>query len=277
MKKNWKRILTPLLVLCLVIAAAVFIAQDANAAETVDAGTCGENVEWALSDTGILYIYGKGSMYDESSYATFFSNYYVKTVVIDEGVTSVGTYQFKNCDMLQAVYLPSTCKTINTGAFYNCASLSYVSMQKGLTRIDSYAFYECMSLVEITIPNSVTKIGASAFENCTSLINLELSNKLTYIDSRAFIFCPLGAVRIPASVTVIKDDAFYTTDCPYSSRYFIFLGSAPSLSSGDYFPFYSGSSRPTYLYYPDDGSFTSYIKSKSNHNNRTNNNHSIYE
>lgn len=79
----------------------------AHAAE-VASGTCGENLTWTLAD-GVLTISGTGDMDDHKSelaepwfdYATG-----IESVVIDSGVTSIGSYAFSYCTSLTEVTIP---------------------------------------------------------------------------------------------------------------------------------------------------------------------------
>ncbi|MCD7903255.1 MAG: leucine-rich repeat domain-containing protein, partial [Oscillospiraceae bacterium] len=116
----------------------------------VESGTCGENVTWTLED-GVLTISGEGEMED---YAYGGTPWYsqlesVTTVVIGNGVTSIGEY-----------------------AFYGCSSIESITISTSVTSIGSSAFEDCTSLMSITIPNSMTSIGSYAFEDCTSLTSI---------------------------------------------------------------------------------------------------------
>ena len=64
-------------------------------AEIIDSGTCGQNLNWTLSDNGELRISGNGNM---RSYGS--ADYNLRpwgaatTAVIDEGVTSIGSFLY---------------------------------------------------------------------------------------------------------------------------------------------------------------------------------------
>ncbi|MBR0277757.1 MAG: leucine-rich repeat domain-containing protein, partial [Clostridia bacterium] len=65
-------------------------------------GSCGNNVNWALDYEGTLTISGTGDMtnYDYMSSPWLSSRSSVKTVVIQDGVTSIGNYAFYYCNNL---------------------------------------------------------------------------------------------------------------------------------------------------------------------------------
>ena len=120
----------------------------------VDSGTCGaegnngDNLTWILDDEGVLTISGTGAM---ASWNWKGSPWYankdkIESVVIEDGVTSIGANAFDGCSGLTSITIPSS-----------------------VTSIGEYTFYGCSGLTSITIPNSVTSIGTSAFSGCSGL------------------------------------------------------------------------------------------------------------
>ena len=99
-------------------------------AETVDGGVCGENMTWSLDSTGTLTISGSGPMsaYTDRNHAPWWSyRDMIESVVLEDGVTSVGNYAFIHCDRLCSVTLPDTVSSIGLWAFYHCAAIGYHS------------------------------------------------------------------------------------------------------------------------------------------------------
>ena len=91
-------------------------------------GTCGESVNWIMTGDGILTISGTGAMadysWDGAPWHGFWSQ--VKTVVIENGVTSIGERAFCDCSSLTSVTIPSSVTSIGWDAFSNCSSLTDV-------------------------------------------------------------------------------------------------------------------------------------------------------
>ena len=136
-----------------------------------DSGTCGENVTYTyVESTHTLTISGTSSMANYNpwnSYAPWY-NYRSEIVkaIIEDGVTSIGSYAFSGCSGLTSVTIPNSVTSIGDEAFYKCSGLTSVTIPNSVTSIVSYAFSGCSGLTSVTIPNSVTSIGDSAFEYC---------------------------------------------------------------------------------------------------------------
>ena len=105
-----KRIFTALLCLCLLLA---LLPVSVLGAEIVASGTCGangDNLMWPLDSAGTLTISGTGEMEDpDSSTGVSWADYkeQVITVILENGVTSIGQYAFSACIGLTNVTIPS--------------------------------------------------------------------------------------------------------------------------------------------------------------------------
>ena len=191
MKKRLLSILLTAVLLLCAVPLGLGLVDTAYAAETANSGTCGDNVTWRLSDDGTLTISGTGDMADYDGNGAPWFDFYsqVKTVVIENGVTSIGEYAFYKCSSLTSVTIPDGLTSIGNGAFEHCARLTSVTIPNSVTRIGEYAFYDCTSLTSVTIPNSVTSIGEYAFCDCTSLTSVTIPASVTSIGWRAFYNC----------------------------------------------------------------------------------------
>ena len=113
----------------------------------------------------------------------------VTRIVIPEGVTAIGNYQFQGLSSLEEVIIPNSVIEIGTNAFSYCSGLSSISLPERLTTIGIGAFSDCSGLTSILIPDSVTMIGASAFSYCSGLTSLTLGSGVTRIENNAFRYC----------------------------------------------------------------------------------------
>ena len=162
-----------------------------DAEDIVDSGECGENATWTLTGTEpnlTLIISGSEDMYDfnESSVPWASKRAKIKTVIIEDGITSVGDY-----------------------AFYSFNKMTTVSLPETITGIGSYSFYECNNLVNLNIPDSVQYIGDSSFYHCSSLKSIHIPDGIEIINVATFCGCvELTSINIPESVNTIWYDAF---------------------------------------------------------------------
>lgn len=108
------------------------------------------------------------------------------SVVIPEGVTTLGKNAFRANRSLTQLTLPSTISVIGQGAFSMCESLVDVVIPEGVTQISTDAFNDCESLVNVTLPKSLRTIGSNAFADCTSLTTIKLPDNLQSITSTSF-------------------------------------------------------------------------------------------
>ncbi len=140
----------------------------------------------------------------------FASNTVIKTLVIGEGVTTIGANAFKGMKGLVSVQLPESVTSIGNYAFYNCSSLKNVNIPSCVSEISPYMFNGCSSLETVYLPETVTSIGAQAFYNCSMLNSITIPAGVTSLDSKIFYNCTsLANVYIPEGVTAIADYVFY--------------------------------------------------------------------
>ena len=136
------------------------------------------SVTWSLDDAGTLTISGTGNMENYNRFARtpwHDKAEKIKSIIINDGVTSIGDNAFKYCNKLTSVTLPNSVTSIGDYAFEFCANLTSITIPEGVTSIGDYAFGLCVSLESINIPDSVTFIGENAF-NFTDIVREEAFN-----------------------------------------------------------------------------------------------------
>ena len=222
----------------------------------VDSDGCGEDAVWRFdAESGTLTISGTGAMWDIAAEPSLFSDDgslagmayaetlacqpadthampwkaicgEVKSLVISEGITTVGNFAFASCSNLTEVALPSTLISIGDGAFLSCYSLHGIVLPDALESIGDFTFYSA-NLPEIHIPREVREIGAfslcgDGFGEVGFLLETitvdpdnayfcAMDNLLFTKDGTELVYCPYLAestvCTLPDSVRVIRDFA----------------------------------------------------------------------
>ena len=194
----------------------------------VDSGTCGaegnngDNLTWILDDEGVLTISGTGAManWNRRGSPWYANKDKIESVMIEDGVTSIGKYAFFDCSSLASIKLPNSISSIGIAAFNNCSSLASITLPNSISSIGELAFYYCSSLTSITIPNSVTNIEKYAFCGCSMLASITISNSVTSIADSTFENCTrLKSITIPNNVISIGENAFHDCFCLTSVIY----------------------------------------------------------
>ena len=173
-------------------------------------GRCGENLVWKLDDAGVLTISGVGPMWDlDDIHGCNMPKSAIKTVIIGDGVTTIGDWVFEACRELSSVSIGSDVESIGEFAFSRCYNLKTITIEGSVRTIGKGAFYHCEGLTNVTIGDSVTTIGQCAFEFCSALTEITLGDGVTIIGESAFHSCEsLTDISIPASVIGIGENAF---------------------------------------------------------------------
>ena len=132
---------------------------------------------------------------------------FLQSVTIGDDVTSIGENAFSCCTALESVTIPDNVETIGDNAFGGCSGLTTVIIGSGVTSIGEYAFSGCTVLGSVTIPDNVESIGEYAFSGCTSLESVTINCET--IGDNAFDSCSdLTSVTIGSDVTTIGSYAF---------------------------------------------------------------------
>ena len=180
------------LFLSLTMLLSIVSVVDFSAFADVKTGWCGMKVTYSLdTSTGVLTISTTDNMLSQMfgfgpTDSPFYKNPYIKSIIIESCVSSIGSYAFSGCTSLASVTIAGTVTSIGNYAFSGCTSLTSVTIPNSVTSIGSYVFSGCTSLTSVTIPNSVTNISCDAFNGCSKLKKIEIPDSVTYIGSKAF-------------------------------------------------------------------------------------------
>ena len=107
------------------------------------------------------------------------------SIMLPEGVTTIGEAAFMNCSYLTEIIIPDNVTTIEDDAFHYCTSLNDIVFGRGLKSIGKRSFYD-VNVTDIYIPDGVESIGDQAFAVCPELQFVRLPESLTTIGSGVF-------------------------------------------------------------------------------------------
>ena len=185
--------------------ALTTVTGDANyyaqwVADAVAVGTCGDNLDWALGKDGTLTISGTGDMYDYESTTMPWYDYNadITSVVIEDGVTSIGFYAFYGCGMT-SISIPDGC------ILHTEQNKIYT---QGVINYKGYQFLNCSNLKSLVIPEGNTIIPMSMCNSCSSLESVVIPSTMVHISESAFFGTKLSSVTIPAKVNYIGSSVF---------------------------------------------------------------------
>ena len=219
-----------------VLITTTILSLGLNVASAATSGDCTTTIKWSynaatktltLTGTGALPDYratnigtNKKSPWESEKIGNDTIKSIMTNLVVGEGITNIGEYNFFNCVSLTSVTLPSTLKSIDGmgagtdlasasyGAFQNCTSLEEIALPDKLTTIEPYAFKNCTALKSISFPNTLTSLGRCSFLNCTSLETVTFGTGLSSVTEYAF--ASSGVKRINwGSITDVGNYAFY--------------------------------------------------------------------
>ncbi|MBO5360722.1 MAG: leucine-rich repeat domain-containing protein, partial [Clostridia bacterium] len=217
------------------------------ASAATDSGTLGENgnISWSFdTETGVLTISGTGAMTDYTaasetpwySYAEL-----IKSVVIEEGVTTVADYAFKGTALTEVV-LPYSLAEVSSTAFGDCYSLTTVTFTGTQEEWDALDVQFPDSTPEVICAGKSGTTGSNAtwrFNGVTGEFTVSGTGTMTYyttsnpapwtdfrdeivtvtieegvknVSSQSFYRCTsLKNVNLPDTVTTIGGCAFEKT------------------------------------------------------------------
>ncbi len=180
-----------------------------------DSGNCGESLTWNYNSvSGTLRISGSGNMKNYCSNLTPWYDYRknITSLIIEDGITSVGNYAFCSCRGLKSLTIGNGVVSIGDGAFSDCTGLTEINYNaksaadlicfigafynagtsggginvkfgNNVERIPAHLFYVSSSLYRpniksVTIGKNVKSIGDYAFSCCDKLQYYEYDNAL---------------------------------------------------------------------------------------------------
>ncbi|MBQ7647053.1 MAG: leucine-rich repeat protein [Clostridia bacterium] len=178
-----------------------------------DCGDDGDNVKYRLCDNGELIISGSGKMENygrltDSPWNS--SDSLIKTVIIEEGVESLGSMSFVSTRNIEKIILPSTLSEVGYLTLCDCSSLNEIVLSpenKYFCLEDGVLFdkdktvlvhYTAKRSETYDIPSSVKTIRGCAFSG--SIIKQLSLGSVEEIGAMAFYGCDIPYIKIPKTL-----------------------------------------------------------------------------
>ncbi|MBO4733277.1 MAG: leucine-rich repeat domain-containing protein, partial [Clostridia bacterium] len=197
--------------------------------ENATSGAFGDNLFWEYNDTTkTLTVKGTGKIPDYYTGGVFsqlnrpWENYRtaVKHIVIEEGVTFIGSAAFHGMSYVETIDIPSTALTINPFAFQSLYKVETLNIPEGVITISQQAFQDMASLKTVTFPSTLRKIVSTTFQGAASLESITVAegnpvfhstgNCLIETKERKIVLgCTKSVIPTDGSVVSLGDSSFY--------------------------------------------------------------------
>ena len=132
----------------------------------------------------------------------------------DGSVTAIAENAFYSRNITSMV-IPEGITSIGENCFRNCKLLEEVRIREGVVKIDQYAFYDCKNLQRIYLSSTVSFLGNKIFQNCTALTEVYLEGNvkkwqtmtqgLDQTDVKYTVYCKNGMIEPDGTVTLYDD------------------------------------------------------------------------
>jgi len=153
----------------------------------------------------------EGKVYGISQRA--FQNSNIQSIVLPNGLTSIGDCAFADCSSLKNIIVPDGVQRVGEYAFMRCSALTEVTCNAEI--IGTRAWEGCSSLVKVNILEGCDSIGDYAFTGCGSLTSVyNYAATPQAIDSYVFygvnvntctLYVPEGSIALYQSANVWKE------------------------------------------------------------------------
>ncbi len=138
-------------------------------------------------------------------------NVKIPSEIEEHPVTSIGANAFAGT-VIESIVIPEGIVTIGESAFKNCTSLKRAAIPEGVTAIEDYTFYGCSKLAEVELPVSLESIGNDAFGLVSCLTSLFIPRDVETIGDGAFSGSTLSNINVDNENNFfeVKDGVLFT-------------------------------------------------------------------
>lgn len=128
-------------------------------------GKCGDTATYTMYANGCLQISGSGAVYDQNAASIWAKEGITDAatkIVVDDGITSLGSNFFMGLVNVQDVLLSDTVTRIGSHAFSGCGKITSLALPAALATIESNAF-SGTKIAEMLLPASIKQLQIYAF------------------------------------------------------------------------------------------------------------------
>lgn len=140
-----------------------------------ECGAEGGSLTWTLMSDGALTVSGSGEMTDYNKNEHPYKLSSIRRVVIEPGVTSVGSGVFSGCKKLTSVTIADTVRSIGDRAFSDSSVLREIRLPDSVETVGVEAFKNCPKLQSARLGAGLVKLETSAFRACAALASFDVS------------------------------------------------------------------------------------------------------
>ena len=133
----------------------------------VDGGAYNDQINWMVTNDYTLIITGTGTVdiFSDYPWDEWYSR--IRHIIVEEGITGLGTDIFYDFEYVKDVVLPTSLEFINRAAFRGCISLEEIRIPAAVTYIGYDAFSLCNGLKRVYFEGSAPEIDRNAFDEAT--------------------------------------------------------------------------------------------------------------
>lgn len=201
----------------------------------------------------------------------FYESANLKSVILGEGVKTIGVEAFAKCPALESVSLSSSVDSIEVEAFRHCPAMTSITVDAKNQKFDSRG--NCNAVIKtannelvfgcnktiipstvksigraalmgcgfeaFVVPEGVETIGRTVFYECPNLKTLTIANSVTSIGNECIVKCPnLETVRIGTGIAFIDKSNF--DSCEKLKDLYCSAADVPTFSTSYYSQAFKG-------------------------------------
>lgn len=136
-----------------------------------------------------------------------FASTNVTEVILPEGIESIESRAFANCNKLKRINFPESLNAIKDRAFLNCHSLTEAILPETLAELGDYAFHDA-GIKQLVLPKKTVSTGVSVFSGIKIKV-IDIPEKFKLSKAMFSICQDLRTVSFETDGVTIPERCFY--------------------------------------------------------------------